>query len=393
MTTSAAPATHVERDERQQMRGKWDMLSSTLAPVGDRSHIGRMSVRARVGWPFVVVATLLLTCLVTLSHVGRPGAPPFLVLHNRETVSWIAWLLLAPAIVAAATRFPFGEGPAVGWLWRHAALGAAFSIAGIVLAWLTATLIHSDQRGASGPPMVATFAEGVVLYALIAVSAQALAYHGAARARDAVAVRLRADLAEARLASLEGKLRPHFLFNVLNSIAALMREDPAQAERMLEQLSELLRATLRTNPTDEVSLDEALHLTKQYLAIEQVRYQERLRPIIEASKAARRGRVPPLILQPIVENAVRHGIAPLEAGGTIKVTAIVDEQTLVMTIEDDGVGFGSAPAEGAGTGLGLSSIRALLAHLYGAEQRFEIRGRRPSGTTVTIAVPYRTAAV
>lgn len=349
-----------------------------------------MLPRARIGWPFVVIATLLLTCLVTLTQVGRPGAPSFVVLHNRETVTWVAWLLLAPGIVAAAHRAPFGDGSAFGWLWRHAALGAAFSAAGIGLAALAAIVLPSEHSS-SRAPLIAAFAEGLVLYALIAVSSQALAYHGAARAREAVATRLRADLAEARLANIEGTLRPHFLFNVLNSIAALTREDPAQAEAMLEQLSELLRATLRRNPMEEVSLDEALHLTRQYLAIEQVRYQERLRSTIEASEAARRGRVPPLILQPLVENAVRHGIAPVEGGGAVRVTAVVDERTLIMTVEDDGVGFGNATRQANGTGLGLSSIRSLLVHLYGADQRLEIRRRHPTGTTVTIAMPYHTA--
>jgi two-component system, LytTR family, sensor kinase len=350
-----------------------------------------MSIRARVGWPFVVLATLLVTCLVTLTQVGRPGAPPFHLLHDRETVTWIAWLLLAPAVVALVNRTPSGEGSALGWLLRHAALGAAFSVAGIALAALATAALHANHVSPSAPPVIAALAEGLVIYALIAVSSQALAYHDVARGREAMAARLRADLAEARLASLEGKLRPHFLFNALNSIAALTREDPAQAEAMLEQLGELLRATLTTRPSDEVSLDEALHLTEQYLAIEQVRYQERLRPRIEASDAARRARVPPLLLQPIVENAVRHGIAPREAGGAVIVTAVVDDRELIMTIEDDGVGFGRAPAAGAGTGLGLSSIRALLAHLYGADQRLEIRERQPSGTAVTIVVPYRTA--
>jgi two-component system LytT family sensor kinase len=350
-----------------------------------------MLPRARVGWPFVVIATLLLTCLLTLTHVGQPGEPAFAVLHSREMMTWIAWLLLAPAIVVVTNRFPFGEGSTIAWLSLHAASGIAFAGAGIALAASAARVLHPDVVAPSAP-LIAAVAEGLLLYALIAMSSQAIAYQGAAREREAMAARLRADLAEARLANLEGKLRPHFLFNVLNSIAALTRDEPAQAETMLEQLSELLRATLRTNPTDEVSLDEALHLTTQYLEIERVRYQERLRTTIEATDAARRGRVPPLILQPLVENAVRHGIAPVEAGGAVKVTAVVDQQTLIMTVEDDGIGLGNAPAA-AGSGLGLSSVRSLLTHLYGADQHFEIRQRRPSGTKVTITVPYRTAAV
>jgi len=281
------------------------------------------------------------------------------------------------------------------WLWRHVALGVTFAVASVALTAAIGTLLGTLGHAygdATGLPLVPTIARGLLLYALIALSYQAVAYHRTAREREAVAARLRADLAEARLANLEGKLHPHFLFNALNSIAALMRVDPRQAEAMLEQLSELLRATLRTNPMQEVSLDEALHLTEQYLAIERVRFQDRLRATVDASSAARRGRVPQLILQPLVENAVRHGIAPLEAGGSVKVTAVVDDDTLRMTVEDDGVGFGNAPAERAGGGLGLSSVRSLLSHLYGTEQRFDVRPRAPSGTTVTIVMPYRPAA-
>lgn len=351
-----------------------------------------MPSRPRVDWRFVVAASLILTCLLTLASMGRPGAPPFLVLHDRQTITWLTWLVLAPAIIAAARRFPFGDGSPLRWLWRHLALGTAFSVASVAVAAAIRTLTGAftqAYRDAPGAPLVSTLASGLLLYTLIAVSYQAITYHRTARDREAIAERLRADLAEARLANLEGKLHPHFLFNALNSIAALMRVDPRQAETMLEQLSELLRATLRTNPMQEVSLDEALHLTEQYLAIERVRFHDRLHATVEASRAARCGRVPQLILQPLVENAVRHGIAPLESGGSVKVTAVVDDDTLRMTVEDDGVGFGNAPAERAGGGLGLGSVRSLLSHLYGTEQRFDVRPRAPSGTTVTIVMPYR----
>jgi two-component system, LytTR family, sensor kinase len=348
----------------------------------------------RVGWLFIVVATLLVTCLFTLATMGGPGAPPFAVLHDRQTMKWIAWLVLTPGVIAAARRVPFGEGSPLGWLGRHLLIGAVFAgasyaVAAGLQALMTAVMTMPASR-AGLPPVVPSLAAGLLIYGLIAVSYQAVAYQRAAREREALAVRLRADLAEARLAGLEGKLHPHFLFNALNSIAALVRIDPRQAETMLEQLSELLRAALRTGPTDEVALEEALRLVEQYLAIEQVRYQDRLRASIEASGEARRAKVPPLLLQPLVENAVRHGIAPREAGGAVRVTASVEEGTLVMTVEDDGVGIATKSSQ-AGGGLGLRSVRALLAHLYGSKQRFEVGPRSPCGTLVTIALPYRPA--
>ena len=351
-----------------------------------------MPARPRIDWGFAIVATLILTCLVTLASLGRPGASAFSVLHDRQTISWVTWLVLGPGVVAVARRVPFGDGSPWRWLWRHGALGAAFSLASIGIANTIAVVMRTaSQRMIDTPrvPFVAMFATGLLLYVLIAVSYQAVAYQRKVRENEAVATRLRADLAEARLATLEGQLHPHFLFNALNSIAALMRVDPRQAEVMLEQLSELLRAALRANPMQEVPLEDALRITEQYLAIERVRFQSRLRATVEASTAARRGRVPQLILQPLVENAVRHGIAPLESGGSVTVTATVDADTLCMTVEDDGVGFGNSPTERAGSGLGLSSVRSLLSHLYGANQRFDVRPRKPSGTTVTIVLPYR----
>jgi two-component system, LytTR family, sensor kinase len=354
-----------------------------------------MPLSRRVDWRFAIAATLILTCLLTLAVAGRPGAPAFHVLHDRQTITWLSWLLLVPGIITAARRIPFGEGTQLGWLWRHLLIGSAFSIAGIVVAAAIVRLFGRWLAYAQlvAPPLVPTLAGGLLLYTLIAVSWQAMAYHRTARAREAVANALRADLAEARLANIEGKLHPHFLFNALNSIAALMREDPRHAETMLEQLSELLRATLRTNPMQEVPLDEALHLTEQYLAIERVRFGDRLRAEIAATPAARQARVPQLILQPLVENAVRHGLAPREGGGALTVTAVVEKDELLLTIEDDGVGFSAVRNERLEKGLGLRSVRAMLAQLYGTAQRFDVGARAPRGTTVRIALPYRTAAV
>lgn len=245
-----------------------------------------MIARPRLDWRFAIVATLILTCLVTLASFGRPGAPPFSALHDAQTTTWLTWLVLSPAIIAAARRFPFGEGTPMRWLGRHFVIGVAFSVTSMLLAEIVRALMGAGVGGhdfAIGVPLVSALATELLLYALIAVSYQALAYHRVARGREEVAERLRADLAESRLANLEGKLHPHFLFNALNSIAALMREDPRQAETMLEQVSELLHATLQSNPMHQVSLDDALHLTEQYLAIERVRFQHRLRATVSGS--------------------------------------------------------------------------------------------------------------
>ncbi len=353
----------------------------------------------RFDWRFSAVATLIVTCLVTVAGWGRHDSAPFSVLHNRQVASWIAWALLSPVIVLVARRFPLTECAPFSWMGRHLLAGLATSAASLGVATLIRVVgsAHVQLPSEIGtefaltPVFASRIATGLLVYALITIGYQAAASRRIAREREAVASRLRADLAEAKLASIEGQLHPHFLFNALNSIAALVREDARQAETMLELLSDLLRATLRTNPIQEVPLDEALRLAEQYLAIEQVRFQDRLRATFDATAAARQGRVPQLILQPLVENAVRHGIAPLEKGGSVRVAASVEDGILRITIDDDGIGYGRAPASKASTGRGISSVRALLAHLYGAEQRFEVKARQPAGTSVSIELPYRTA--
>jgi signal transduction histidine kinase len=343
----------------------------------------------------VVAATLVVTCLLTLQLMGRSGAPAFHLLHNRQLITWAVWAALAPAIIAGARRFPFGEGDRLAWLGRHLVLGVLVSAASQLIAPALGSLfgvpVPAVWDGAAPAGVIATLSGDLLKYGLIAVSYQAIAYQGAVREREAVTARLRVELAEAKLANLEGKLHPHFLFNTLNAIAALVRRDPRAAETMVEQLSELLRASFQANPLREVPLEEELRLTEQYLAIEQARYQDRLRSTIEATSEARQAGVPQLILQPLVENAVRHGIAPRVAGGAVRVTASVDGGALVMTVEDDGVGLGNAPREQAGTGLGLSSVRSRLAQLYGTSQSFAVDRGASAGTRITITMPFRPA--
>jgi hypothetical protein len=346
----------------------------------------------RIDWRFAVAATLALTCLFTIQSMGLDGGPPFGLVHRRQLVSWGIWLALTPAIIAIARRRPLGLAGRGAWLGRQIILG--LGVAAVATIGGTALRIWfglADRAAAlSAGVLVPSLAGDLLRYALVALTYQAFAYHRAVRERDAVTAQLRVDLAEAKLASLEGRLHPHFLFNTLNSIAALVREDPRAAETMVEQLSELLRASLKAHPLREVPLDEELRLTEQYLAIQSVRFQDRLRATVSATGAARRGQVPQLILQPLVENAVRHGIAPRESGGSLTVTAAVENDRLVVTVEDDGVGVGHAPADQAGSGLGLSSVKARLEHLYGAGG-FAVRPREPSGTTITLTMPYRVA--
>ena len=160
---------------------------------------------------------------------------------------------------------------------------------------------------------------------------------------------------------------------------------------MIGELSDLLRASLSAEPSREIRLDEELAFTQKYLDLERVRFQDRLRVSIDASAEARCALVPHLLLQPLVENAVRHGIAPLEAGGSIAVAAGRQNGTLHVTVRDDGVGI-TATTNAEGRGIGLRGVRAKLLHLYGSGHRLDFTPVTPHGTVVDIEIPYRTAA-
>ena len=353
----------------------------------------QMQDAPRVNWRLATTILAILILLFGIQTWAQANGPSFAVALGRQSVVWLVWLALVPFVVAMARRYPFVGAPRKRWLFRQFLLASVFaavhSFAVAAIRHLLGIALIDSVLDGTINLIVAQPGRNYLTYAFIAVSYQAVAYHRAVRERDLRATRLELDLAESKLANLEGRLRPHFLFNTLNSIAALIREDPAAAEAMVGQLSNLLRASLRTDPKREVRLDEELRLVEQYLAIQSVRFQDRLSVSIDADEEARSGQVPHLILQPLVENAVRHGIAPRESGGTIWVYAERAGDRLRMIVEDDGVGIGNGSAALAGSGLGLESVRSRLSHLYGTEQQVDVSARRPSGTRVAIDIPFR----
>ena len=365
------------------------MNGNRLAHLTELPHSIAMTRWRALEWGFLLTATVIVTCLFTIEGMTTTGLP-FAETHSRQIVSWGVWLLLSPAIIATAQRYPFGVGPLRRWTGSQAALAVAFALTSAAIAMLIRTIFNapSVEVPVSPKSLLSTFAGDLLRYLLLSLSYQAIAHHRAVSERDAREAQLRAELAEAKLAGVQAQLQPHFLFNTLNAIAALVREDPARAEAMVEQLSELLRASLISSAQTEVSLDQELRLTQQYLAIQTVRFRDRLHATVVATDAARRARIPQLILQPLVENAIRHGITSRESGGALAVQAVVEDDKLVVTIEDDGVGIGNAPPS-RGSGLGLKSVRSRLLHLYGDRQRFDLRPRSPTGTTVMITLPYR----
>ncbi len=204
--------------------------------------------------------------------------------------------------------------------------------------------------------------------------------------RELEASRTKAQLTEARLHALKMQLHPHFLFNTLNSVSALLERHPADARRILAQLGDLLRASLRADARHVVTLENEIDFLGRYLDIERVRFGERLAVTMRIEPETRRAAVPSFLFQPLVENAIRHGIAPREDGGRMWISAERADGHLVIHVTDDGSGLSRRPPR---EGVGLSNTRRRLGELYGSDQVLSLDPRPGGGTDVRVEIPFR----
>ena len=208
---------------------------------------------------------------------------------------------------------------------------------------------------------------------------------------QAQSAELEAQLAEARLTVLRARLNPHFLFNTLNAVSALVAKDPRGVRNMIALLSELLRHALAESKEQEIALRDELRLLRLYLEILEIRYQGQLRTIVAADPDVQDALVPNLILQPLVENAMKHGVDRAGGYGTIEVQAHPDGDDLVLTVRDTGPGDDPSPPSRA-SGVGLRLTRERLAELYGGEQRVKLEPQEGGGMIARLALPYHTSA-
>jgi LytS/YehU family sensor histidine kinase len=208
------------------------------------------------------------------------------------------------------------------------------------------------------------------------------------------AARLREDVAQANLQALRAQINPHFLFNALNSVVTLIGRDPTMAREMLVRLSELLRATLTAGDSQETTLAQELEITARYLEIEQVRFADRLTVEWSIDAGLSEWRVPAFALQPLVENALKYGLALRRDPGTVRISARADDTALELTVRDDGPdapSVASSPASRNGAGIALRNLRSRLERLYGADASLELRSRESGGTDAVVRIPRRVA--
>jgi signal transduction histidine kinase len=225
-------------------------------------------------------------------------------------------------------------------------------------------------------------------YAAAAAVSYALLYYRQSRERAVRASQLETRLVEAQLKTLQQQLHPHFLFNTLQAISALMQRDVEAADRTLIRLSDLLRLTLERLGEQEVRLDAELDFLRKYLEIERTRFPDRLVVRYDVQPEALEALVPTLLLQPLVENAIKHGVARKPGAGHIDITARRDHDKLRIEVRDDGIGLSEDALTALQKGIGVSTTRARLQHQFGADYRFEFH-RLAQGVGVVVAVPWR----
>ena len=354
---------------------------------GSRRSRALLFAATSLGW-LVLSLAIGMQGYVAAAYRGRPM--PWAQALTYPLVFYAAWAALTPGILWLAARLPPRRGPA--FLIVH---GVTSAVVALVHARAFVFLLSRIQPDVWAGletgrivmnAVVANFHSNVLLYWIVAGGSWLLAYYRRSRERDMRAARLEARLAQAELQVLKMQLHPHFLFNTLHAISALVHEDPEAADRMLSQLGDLLRTTLAASEAQEVPLGRELEFIDRYLEIERQRLGDRLRVDRDIDRAALESLVPSLLLQPLIENAIRHGIAPSAAGGTIRIQARCESGALRLQISDDGEGCDPA---GLQPGLGLANTRARLAQLYGAAHRFTITGAAGAGVQVDLTLPDR----
>ena len=321
-----------------------------------------------------------------------PASLPFLFALNLGY--WYSWAALTPAILYLARKAPFLERS-----WKSALAVHVPAVFIITLLHVTLTvssqtvivwIVGQEPRAWLQEAQRMFFNnfdwEMMTYWAIVGLS-HTLRYQSEAQDRALRASQLETHLVEARLQALQRQLQPHFLFNTLNTISALMHRDINAADNMIAKLSDLLRISLHNVGVQEVPLKQELDFLSKYLEIEQTRFRDRLTVVFDVQPDTLDALVPNLVLQPLVENAIKHGIGPRAAPGQIAVSSRRIGSLLELEIKDDGVGLSAARLTDFNRGIGLGNTRSRLQHLYGSSHRFEFRQPPGGGLSVLIAIP------
>lgn len=325
---------------------------------------------------------------------------PFWRILSWQLISGYVWFAISPLILFLARRFPFEEGR-----WRSSLLPHILACVGISLGQLAIDSFLLTKLGYPPGREFANFLDAYWFFVVVNLHLSMLIYMGVVgvwsaynyyqkyRERELTATQLEARLAQSRLQVLKMQLHPHFLFNTLNAISELIHRDPDAADHMLTDLSDLLRMSFENLETQEIPLSQELAFLRKYLEIEQMRFHDRLSVEMNIAPETLDAGVPNMILQPLVENAIKHGISPRAEGGRIDITATRSNGQLHITVQDNGLGVPFGDVDELQEGVGLSNTRRRLKHLYGKDHRFQLQPAGRSGITVQLEIPYRESEI
>lgn len=345
---------------------------------------GLMRIVRRYGWPFLLFTTigLLFFSYHYLDDLARMQHGTFLIRFIEEMTGAYAAGLMFPFVLWFARRF--------SWPWQ---------IAGALVFTAGHTTLMAVSRAALFPlaglgrydygimlyryPMEAS--QDLIIYAVMIAFIYFYDRREAAKQAELDASRLQTELAQAKLENLRLQLQPHFLFNTLNAISSVMYEDVRKADAMLARLSDFLRVVLSTSDAKEITLDEELQIERMYLDIMKARLEHALQLRIDADPDARLARVPPLILQPIIENSIRHGMSDGRTAMEITIHAARAGNQLEIRVRDNGSGVHTQTLQ---FGHGLDNVQSRLMHLHASAASMRIAQLEPQGTEVCLTLPF-----
>jgi two-component sensor histidine kinase len=366
----------------------------------------RAFVGSRPKWSLIFIAWLIPGAIAmlqsTASYLMRDALAREWPWVLMQLPRYLMWALATPLVFSAVRRFPFQRDRFARSLGTHTLFALAFASV-IELVWLLMSLVlQAFIEPEILPRMRANWAEiysaailsrmlsGAFMYGATAGIATTLGYHRRFREREVRSAQLEAQLALAQVQALKMQVHPHFLFNTLHAITVLIREDPAAATRVVTRLGDLLRLTLSRATTAQVSFRRELEILTLYLEIERTRFHDRLEIQYDVQPTTLDALVPDLILQPLVENAIRHGVSPNSGTGRIEVISRREGDWLLLEIRDNGTGL----PEGATRrdGIGLTTTKARLERLYGTRHELTLTNLPQRGCVARIRIPFQPAS-
>jgi two-component system LytT family sensor kinase len=345
-------------------------------------------------WAGLVLGSLLIGLGSGLLAAQVASGRDALLIVLLNAVYWLGWGLLAIAVVWLGRHFPLAGRRRLRALAVHLAASVGVSLLHLTVFAIVSSVLRASWDGVAvswpdAPLTRRQFEWELTMYWACTGLAHLVSSREEQRASQLMTAQLEAELAQARLVALQQQIQPHFIFNTLHTVMAVMHRDVDTASRLVEALGDVVRAALKADRKGMASLADELEVVRGYLLIEQINRGPQLRTSIAVEDGLADALLPQLMLQPLVENAIRHGCANLSGGGDVQVAACRRGDHLEISVRDNGAGFRSGPG---GFGIALANIRSRLHLMYGDQHHFEVAPAPGGGVHASLTVPLRFAA-